>query len=103
MFEKLNQDITLGCFVHTKKHNLSGRVIGFQFGSPQYPEWLDIQEPPLTDEERDELVLVNILVNSGGAIIVPDSDCELIEPIEGFTHLDNKFYFGAEDAYNVKS
>ena len=68
-----------GDFVVSDRHGHKGRVTSFDFRHGESEEWLDIQEPPLTEEERKGL-WVHILCDGSGSVVVPAESCHKVEP-----------------------
>lgn len=96
--EALEGDVVLGDFVQTKMHGQRGRVYKIHVGCPESRGWFAALVPPMDDEVYDEGRWLSILCHNGGAVVRPDFDCEVIEPIEGFTNVWSNFYFGKAEA-----
>ncbi len=83
--------VVLGDYVQENRYGRRGRITQIHFQCPQGAAWQMGQEIPLTDEEINSR-WVSILVDGGGAMVTPMTDCEIVEPFD-FTNLWEDFYF----------
>jgi hypothetical protein len=74
-------NITFGAYVQSSNHGHQGRVTGVRFLTESDREWLDGQDIQATPEQRKG-VWVDILVNGGGAVMVPADTLTEVEGME---------------------
>ncbi len=84
--------IVHGDYVETDRHGYTGRAYKFEHLTNDDAEWVAAQNIPLTIENIQER-FVSILVHKGGAVLVPESSCTKIDPIDGFEHRDMEDVF----------
>lgn len=82
-------------YVRTTKYGYEGRVTAIHHECPEGAAWRMGQEIPITPKELNER-WVSVLQNNGsnraGAVVVPESDCTVVEPFE-FGNLWADYYF----------
>jgi hypothetical protein len=88
----MSKEIQHGDYVRSSRHGHEGRVYGFQKLTNDDADWVACQNIPLTIENLQER-FVNILVHKGGAVMVPESSCEVIPTIKDFEHRDVEDHF----------
>ncbi len=88
----MSDDIIMGDFVRSTRHNHTGRVYHFRRLTNEDSDWVKAQEIPVTIEEIQGCWL-GILCHKGGSVLVPYDTCTKIPPIEGFSNPWNSEYF----------
>lgn len=76
----------LGDYVKTNTYGYTGRVYAVHHGCPEGAAWMEAQMVPIREEAKTATYRwLSILVQDGGAVVVPEYDAE---KIASFT-LDN--------------
>lgn len=85
-----------GDYVRSKRYGQVGRVHKFRTLGPEDAMWVKVQNPPLTEKEKEER-FVGVLIHKSGSILIPESACEPIDPIVDFEHPYADKYFPIEE------
>ena len=82
--ERLNESgIGLGDDVRSRRHGYRGRVTQVHLlGWPESQSWFDEQSPPFDPARYDVGVWLEVLLEIGGAVLLPAVDAELVPALD---------------------